>query len=213
MMHTAWLGYGLGDMGSLKAGIVRKPFGPTAYGLSNSWFFDQHFYVGLADDMDLGVLWTTTFGKLAFDLGYYLRDSLDWDGEASLESARYDYDVVKWNETVGKDGKVEWGADEDGNGFSEQHQVNLRAIYTIDKIGEFGVSAEFGLLKGTNVGNDDSGNHYAVSGHAKNSFADFTLVSQFTYYKYNITDDTPWGTGDLIPMGGYDFAWPVASEG
>ena len=63
----------------------------------------------LADDMDLGVLWTTTFGKLAFDLGYYLRDSLDWDGEASLESARYDYDVVKWNETVGKDGTVEWG--------------------------------------------------------------------------------------------------------
>ena len=213
MMHTAWLGYGLGDMGTLKAGIVRKPFGPTAYGVSNSWFFDQHFYVGLADDMDLGVLWTTTFGKLAFDLGYYLRDSLDWDGEASLESARYDYDVVKWNETVGKDGTVEWGADADGNGFSEQHQVNLRAIYTIDKIGEFGVSAEFGMLKGTNVGKDDSGNHYAVSGHTKNSFADFTLVSQFTYYKYNITDDTPWGTGDLIPMGGYDFAWPVASEG
>ena len=66
MMHTAWLGYKLGNLGTLKAGLVRKPFGPTAYGLSNSWFFDQHFYVGLADDMDLGVsmdehLWAVDF--------------------------------------------------------------------------------------------------------------------------------------------------------
>ena len=54
MIHTAWLGYKLSDSGTVKAGIVRVPFGPTAYGISTSWFFDQHFYVGLADDMDLG---------------------------------------------------------------------------------------------------------------------------------------------------------------
>ena len=212
MMHTAWLGYALGDMGTVKAGIVRKPYGPTNYGLSNSWFFDQHFYVGLADDMDLGVRWTNAFGKLTFDLAYFLQDSGDWDGVGSLDSARYDYDVVKWKERAGADGTVEWGADEDGNGFDEQHQVNLRAIYAVDNIGEFGVSVEYGMLKGTNV-EDDGAIHYALSGHAKNTFADFTLVSQFSYYKYDITDDTPWGTGDLIPMGGYDFAWPIASEG
>ena len=212
MMHTAWLGYKLGNLGTLKAGLVRKPFGPTAYGLSNSWFFDQHFYVGLADDMDLGVRWTNTFGQLTFDLAYYLQDSGDWDGESSLDSSRYDYDLVRWNETVDSDGTVKWGADEDGNGFEEQNQVNLRAIYAVDKIGEFGVSAEYGMLKGTGV-DDDGAYHYAVSGHMKNTFAGFTLVSQFSYYKYNITDDTPWGTGDLIPMGGYDFAWPVAAEG
>ena len=99
------------------------------------------------------------------------------------------------------------------NGFEEQHQFNLRAIYTLEDIADVGVSLQYGLLKGTNVGEDDSGNHYAFSGHMKNSFADFTLFSQFTYYAHNITDDTPWGTGDLIPMGAYDFAWPVASKG
>ena len=27
MIHTAWLGYNLGDLGTLKAGVVRVPFG------------------------------------------------------------------------------------------------------------------------------------------------------------------------------------------
>lgn len=66
MIHTGWLGYKLDSLGSIKAGIVRVPFGPTPYGISTSWFFDQHFYVGLADDMDLGVRWTSTFDKLTF---------------------------------------------------------------------------------------------------------------------------------------------------
>ena len=74
------------------------------------------------------------------------------------------------------------------------------------------MSLQYGLLKGTNV-DDDGANHYAFSAHMKNAFADFTLFSQFSYYAYNITDDTPWGTGDLIPMGAYDFAWPIASKG
>ena len=209
-IHTAWLGYNLGDIGTLKAGIVRVPFGPTPYGVSTSWFFDQHFYVGLADDPDVGVRWDTTFDKLQLSVGYYPMSEPQTDG-SSLQSSLYGYDVVKWKEKADKKGNVEWGAEE--NGFEEQHQFNLRAIYALPDIADLGVSLQYGLLKGTNVGEDDSGTHYAFSGHMKNSFADFTLLAQFTYYAHNITDDTPWGTGDLIPMGAYDFAWPVASEG
>ena len=69
MMHTAWLGYASDDYGTFKAGIVRVPFGPGPYGVSSSWFFDQHYYVGLADDMDLGARWTKAFGDLTVDLG------------------------------------------------------------------------------------------------------------------------------------------------
>ena len=211
MIHTAWLGYKLGDSGTVKAGIVRVPFGPTAYGISTSWFFDQHFYVGLADDMDLGIRWNDTFDKLTLDVGYYPLTDPQLIKYGSLASSRYSYDVVKWEEKADAKGNVEWGAGE--NGFDEQHQVNLRAIYALENIADVGVSLQFGLLKGTNVGSDDSGNHYAFSAHAKNTFADFTLFSQFSYYAHNITDKTPWGTGDLIPMGAYDFAWPVASKG
>ena len=210
MIHTAWLGYNFTDLGTLKAGIVRVPFGPTPYGVSTSWFFDQHFYLGLADDPDLGLRWDSTFDKLNIGVGYFLMSEPQTLG-SSLASSRYGYDVVKWEETTDDDGNVTWGDSE--NGFDEQHQVNLRAIYSLAEIAEVGASVQFGLLKGTNVGDDDSGNHYALSAHMKNSLSNFTLYSQFTYYNHNITDETPWKTGDLIPMGAYNFAWPVASEG
>ena len=212
-IHTAWLGYNFGELGTFKAGIVRVPFGPTPYGVSTSWFFDQHFYVGLADDPDLGIRWDATFDKLMLGIGYYPMSEPQTDG-SSLESSLYGYDVVKWKEKADAEGKVEWGAeDAEENGYEEQHQFNARAIYTLADIADVGVSLQYGLLKGTNVGKDDSGNHYAFSAHMKNTVADFTLYSQFSYYAHNIAEKTPWGTGDLIPMGAYNFAWPVASKG
>ena len=210
MIHTAWLGYNLGDLGTVKAGIVRVPFGPGAYGVSSSWFFDQHFYVGLADDMDLGITWSDTFGTLALDVGYFLTSEFQTDG-TSIASSRYTYDIVRWEEKADADGKVEWGAGE--NGYDEQHQINLRGIYSIGKTADVGVSIQYGLLKAAEGMDDDGANHYALSAHMKNVFSDFTLYSQFSYYAHNIAEETPWGTGDLIPMGGYDFAWPIASKG
>lgn len=221
MMHTAWLGYESDRYGTVKAGIVRVPFGPGPYGVSTSWYFDQHFYIGLSDDMDLGIRWTKSYGDLEVDLAYYLQDEGEWDG-ASRDSSRYSYDLVTWDEHTYSEGDVDdkgdprsegdviWGAGE--NGFEEDGQLNLRMIYSTERFGDLGASFQYGWLKGKNV--DDSGaDHYAVSAHAENSFGDFTLLSQLSYYEFDITDDTPWGTGDLIPMGAYDFAWLVASEG
>ena len=207
MMHTAWLGYTSDGFGTLKAGIVRVPFGPGPWGVSNSWFFDQHYYVGLSDDMDLGARWTKAFGDLTVDLAYYLEDEGHWDG-SSADSARYSYDPVKWSKQASSDGTV---TDHVENGFEEKHQVNLRLIYSTGSIGDIGMSFQYGGLEGTNV--DDSGaSHMAVSAHAVTPLRDFSLHSQLSYYSYDITDNTPWGTGDLIPMGAFNFAWPVASE-
>ena len=99
LMHTAWLGYNSDDIGMVRAGIVRVPFGPGNYGISSSWFFDQHYYVGLIDDMDLGVRWTKSIGGLTVDLAYYLEDEGHWDG-SSVDSARYSYDPVLWTKRV-----------------------------------------------------------------------------------------------------------------
>lgn len=76
-----------------------------------------------------------------------------------------------------------------------------------------GASLQYGLLQGSNVGYDDSGDHCALSGHLKNALGLLTLYSQLTYYVYDIADDVPWGSGDLIPMGAYDEATLSASEG
>ena len=206
MMHTAWLGYKSNDYGTLKAGIVRVPFGPGPYGVSSSWFFDQHYYVGLTDDMDLGIRWMKPFGNLTVDLAYYLEDEGHWDG-SSRDSARYSYDPVKWNSKATSEGVVTG----EENGFEEKHQLNLRLIYATESIGGMGMSFQYGGLEGTNVDDSDA-YHLAASAHAVTPLRDFALFSQVSYYKYGITDDTPWGTGDLIPMGAFDFAWPVASE-
>ena len=88
MFHTAWLGI------MISANRVRsRPascgflFGPTAYGVSSSWFLDQHWYVGLSDDMDLGFRWSTAFGNLALDVGYYPSSEFTTDGEQPRELA------------------------------------------------------------------------------------------------------------------------------
>ena len=159
--------------------------------------------------MDLGIRWTKSFGDLTVDLAYYIEDEGEWDG-SSRDSSRYSYDLVTWDEQVDSMGNVTFGAGE--SGFEEDGQLNLRMIYATESFGKLGASFQYGWLKGKNV--DDSGaDHFAASAHAENSFGDFTLFSQVSYYKYDITDDTPWGTGDLIPMGAFNFAWPVASEG
>lgn len=217
-LSKAWLGYTSEKSGTFKAGIVRVPFGPGPYGVSSSWFFDQHYYVGLSDDRDLGLTWTNTFGNLTLDLGYFLQSEGHWEGGASRDSVRYSYDPVKWDVIVDPEtGDASFPGFNEGKscncGFQEEHQFNLRGIYATDTIGEFGASFQYGMLKGTNVGADDDGAHYAVSAHAKNQLGDFTLVSQVSYYKFDIPDDTPWGTGDLIPLGAYDFPWLTASEG
>ena len=211
MIHTAWLGYDFGEFGTIKAGVVRVPFGPGPYGVSSSWFFDQHYYVGLSDDMDFGIRWTRSLGNLTLDFAYFLQDEGNWDGE-SVDSARYSYDPVRWDKKVDVDGNVHPLSATGANGFEEQHQFNLRVIYAIEKIGEFGTSLQYGKLKGTNVDDSDA-DHYALSAHTKNILGDFTLMSQITYYTYDIPDDTPWGTGDLLPMGAFDFPWLVASKG
>ena len=245
-LSRAWLGYEFDDAGTLKAGIVRVPFGPGPYGISSSWFYDQHFYVGLSDDRDTGITWTKTFDNLTLDLGYFLQAQPNGEGGTTRDAIRYDYDVAKWDLYVNPDDGESrfpgWTNPSDPRstpcncGFQEQHQFNMRAIYTVENIGEFGASFQYGMLDGTrtnilgkryvNLGDDENpnfipiltlggsdGDHYAFSAHAKNPIGDFTLYSQITYYEYDITDNTPWGTGDLIPMGGYDYAWLVASRG
>lgn len=194
-LHTGWLGYDLGDNGTFKAGVTRVPFGPGAYGVSNSWFFDQHYYVGLSDDMDTGIVYSASFGNLSLDLAYFLASEGTFHGN-SLDSARYSYDFVKLNS---------------GLGYEEEHQFNLRAIYAVDGIGDLGISLQYGRLNAIGF-NDDDADHLAASAHMKNRFGNLTLVSQLTYYEVNITANNPWGTDSLIPMGAYDFAWPVATK-
>ncbi|MFP4540447.1 MAG: hypothetical protein ACLFR7_02360 [Opitutales bacterium] len=198
-LHTGWVGYQFENDDVLQVGLNRVPFGPGAYGVSQSWFFDQHYYVGLSDDMDIGAKYSGVRDNVSFDLAAYIAGDGQWKG-ASSESARYSYDVVN----------------ESGEGYKEAGQLNARVIVSTE-LGEatvdYGASLQYGLLESD--GPQDDGSHYAASIHAVAKQGNWTLAPQLTYYKYDIDPHEVQSgavTDELIDMGAYDFAWPVAAE-
>jgi hypothetical protein len=208
-LHTGWLGYRFEDGSHVEVGVNRVPFGPGPYGVSQSWFFDQHYYVGLADDMDLGVKYVTELDDWTLDFAYYAMSEGSYFGR-SEDSARYSYDAVKWRESVDEDGNVTYGGPV--NGYEERNQLNVRAIYSFADAAvptDLGVSLQYGQLKGKRA---DDGHHWAASVHMVNQIGKLKIASQLTRYEIDIDDDNPWGTDTLIPMGAYDFAWPVAAK-
>jgi hypothetical protein len=208
-LHTGWLGWDFDNGSQVQVGVNRVPFGPGPYGVSQSWFFDQHFYVGLADDMDLGIKYITSVGDWDLDFAYYNR--AQWNGNGtSLDSARYDYDIVPWSAAVAPDGEVDYSAPP--NGWEERNQLNFRAIYNFDDIAiptQLGASLQWGQLKGRRT---DDGEHWAASIHMKNSWDNWLLATQVTRYQINVDQPNFLSTDQLVPMGGYDFAWPVATD-
>lgn len=208
-LHTGWIGYDYAEGGEVQVGVTRVPFGSGAYGVSQSWFFDQHYYLGLADDMDLGAKYLVTRGNWNLAFAYFLSSEGNWNG-ASEDSARYSYDSVKWTSGLATNGDVITTA---ANGYEEKNQFNLRAIYQMQDAAipsDIGISLQYGELSG--VGGAEDGEQWAASAHMVNSYNDFTLATQLTRYEMNIGDDNSLGTDKLIPLGAYDFAWPVATK-
>ena len=207
-LHTGWLGWDFDNGSQVQVGVNRVPFGPGPYGVSQSWFFDQHYYVGLSDDMDLGIKYVTSLGNWDLDFAYYNRS--EWNGNGtSQDSARYSYDAVIWDSALEPNGDVVAALP---NGFEERNQFNLRAIYGFDDMTiptKLGVSLEWGQLKGRRA---DDGDHWAASLHMTNTWNNWLLASQITRYKWNIDNDNLLGTDELLPMGAFDFAWPVATD-
>ncbi|MBT0961911.1 hypothetical protein [Denitromonas iodatirespirans] len=195
-LHTGWLGYNFDDGGQIQVGVNRVPFGPGAYGVSQSWFFDQHYYVGLADDMDLGVKYTKSLGNLTIDAAYYLSDEGTGHG-GSVDSARYSYDVVN----------------ESRNGYEEENQVNLRAIYHFKDWAvktDLGASLMYGKLN--SQGPQDDGDRWAASAHMVNKWNNFTLATQLTRYSFNVDKNQPLGTDKVVRFGAFDFTTDVAAK-
>ena len=200
--HTAWIGYNFESEDQIQVGLNRTPFGPGPFGVSQSWMFDQHYYIGLADNMNLGVKYTLNqVDEWTIDLAAYAMSAPTGAGNNfGSESSRYSYDVV--NEGGG------------AGGYREMGQVNLRAVYSTE-IGpiasDIGGSAQYGYLDGQDGLSD--GDMYALSVHAVNQWEGWNLTGQLTYYEYDVDYrmGTPVDT-DIVIMGAYDFPTEVAAE-
>lgn len=192
-IHTAWLGYAFDENSQVQVGINRVPFGPGTWGISQSWYFDQHYYIGLCDDMDLGVKFKSSVGDIKYDLAFYPQSEPNGIGKGG-DSARYAYDVV--------------------GDFEEKNQVNGRMIYTAmmgGKAQEFGLSVLYSTLEAQKSGVDD-GSRYAVSAHMKNRFGNFTLATQLTRYEMSVDADNDGKDDPLTVMGGFNYGEGVASK-
>lgn len=200
-LHTGWIGYNFSEASQVQVGQNRVPFGVGAYGPANSWFFDQHYYVGLSDDMDVGVKFSSSQGNISFDLAYYFMAEPSYFGDSD-ESARYSYDIV--DDDIYLDGQY--------SHYEERNQINGRIIYSLPTT-DLGVSLQWGQLKADSFADDSDA--WAASVHSKSSWNNWNLMLQLTKYNYEADYN---GTGteqtdDLISMGAFDFPWPVASEG
>ena len=207
-LHSLWLGYRF-DASELQAGINRVPFGAGPFGVSQSYLYDLTYYVGLADDMDLGLRYAWGSGDWRFDAGYYLSSEGHYNGR-SADSARYSYDAVLWKDQADEDGNVSFGT-APRNGYRERNQLVLRAVRTFgrDRISaHLGASLLYTELDGTGV---NDGSRWAMAVHAVGNLSDWQLAAQLSRYEYDIDPDNPWNEPDLIPMGAFDFAWPVAT--
>lgn len=199
--HTAWLGYNFDETSQVQVGLNRVPFGVGAYGPANSWFFDQHFYVGLSDDMDMGVKYTRSAGNLKLDLAYYVAAEPNGIG-ATSDSTRYSYDIVDTGE--------------DYSHYRERNQFNLRlrsTVFTNTIPTELGISLQSGqLIADDNSGADDTIG-YAASIHSSSTMGPWNLKLQLTQYDYRPDYNDATQSDDLIYMGAYDYAAAVASKG
>ncbi len=194
--HTAWLGYQFDEQHQVQLGLNRTPFGPGPYGISQSFFFDQHYYVGLADDMDMGIKYEGVLGDTQVALAYYYGAQPNGIGSTD-NAARYDRDIVP---------------DDDGVGYDERNHVNVRVIQPVafsDNVtSDIGGSFQVGQLK--NRGNADDGRDatsLAGSVHAVTRMGNATLALQYTLYDYGIKGS------DLVNTGFYDYYQTIATKG
>lgn len=199
-LHHGWVGYKLDASSTVKVGLNRVPFGVGAYGPANSWFFDQHFYVGLADDMDMGVKYTRTMDNMTLDLAYYAAAEPSFKGSNS-DGARYAYDIVD----TGSANAL----------YKERNQFNARVIVSTLQDSsiptDVGVSLQAGQLVGNKGADDTLG--YAGSLHSSSTMGPWNLKLQLTQYDYRPEYNNAMGSDDnIIRVGAYDYTTEIASK-
>ena len=199
--HTAWIGYNFDEASQLQVGLNRVPFGVGAYGPANSWFFDLHYYIGLSDDMDLGAKYTHSNGAVSYDLAVYAAPEFNGNG-ATDDSARYSYDIVD---------------DGTANGvYKERGQLNGRIVFTIATNSiptDLGASLQLGMLKANDSSSADDAFSYAASVHSSSTLGPWNLKLQCTTYDHGVDFNDAAVSDDLVQMGAYDYAVPIAAKG
>lgn len=192
VIHHGWVGYDFTPTTQGQLGITKVPFGLLPYASHNYWF-GVPYYVGLADDYDMGAKLKYTPGPWDLQLAFFKNG--EWGSPGNLD--RYSFDVV----TVGDQQN------------EETNTLNARLAYTFkpakDTSIEVGLSGMFGQLYNNTT--DGFGTRWAAGPHVKAKFGQFGVEMEAVRYQYD--PDNPAGVSDdSVLLGAFASSYLVASE-
>lgn len=197
-LHHGWIGYEFDDQSQLQAGVSRVPFGLLPYAAHNAWF-GIPYYVGLADDYDMGVKYVRNDGSWNTQLAFYKNEELN----NATSADRYSYDLVAARDAVGT-----------VVGNEEVNQANARLAYTFG-LGsgcetEVGLSAEVGEVY--NYATDDRGDRQAAALHLDSRCGRWNFQVQGASYEYNLANP-PGMDRQLVQVGAFADTYNIPARG
>lgn len=191
-IHHGWVGYEFGDQSQLHFGIHQVPFGLLPFAAHNSWF-GVPYYVGLADDYDMGVKYLRQDGPWSSHLAFYKNEELN----SAADLDRYSFDLVQVGDQQNE----------------EINQANARLAYTFGKGSgcEIEVGGSGQVSEVYNATRDSRGDHWAAAAHIDSRCGRWNLQIQGTRYDYSPTN--PAGIADsAVRVGAFGASYDIASE-
>jgi hypothetical protein len=191
-IHHGWIGYEFDDTSQIQLGIHQVPFGLLPYASHNAWF-GVPYYVGLADNYDMGIKYIRRDGKWTGHLAFYKNEELN----DATNLGRYSFDLVR--------------VDEQQN--EEVNRVNARLAYTFgletDCETELGGSAQVAQVY--NAVTDARGDHWAGAAHSDTRCGRWNFQLQAARYEYSPANPESVGN-DSVQVGAFQASYPIASR-
>ena len=192
-LHHAWVGWQFGEADEVQVGLNKVPFGALPFA-SHSYFFQLPYYVGLEDAYNLGIKYEATRGDWRAHLAFYARPAPDGHG-ASVDSARYTYNVVKTETTDNR----------------ERNNVVARMARTLRHGADASTEVGASLLAGEvpDEVSDRTGHRWAAALHAQGAYGRWGFKTEWIRYRYDLES----AEDDIVMMGAYDAPYEVAARG
>lgn len=191
-IRYGWLGYQFSDDSQIQVGINQVPFGLLPYASHNAWF-GVPYYVGLADDYDMGIKYRREDGPWSTQLAFYKNEELN----DATNPDRYSIDLLRSGEQQNE----------------EVNQFNARIAYTVGAGSgcetEVGASAKVSELY--NSASDRRGDQWAGSLHVDSRCGRWNLQLQGVRYQYNPANP-PGVSDDVVRVGAFGGTYDIASS-
>ncbi|PZX55929.1 hypothetical protein LV84_02291 [Algoriphagus ratkowskyi] len=191
MLKQGWIGYNFNDQNQIQVGLTQVPFGIQQYN-SNNWFFNLPYYVGLEDDLDMGVKYVHTGEKIEYHLAFFKNaEELKFGDNTEISPSRYSYDIAGRNK--------------------EANQINGKFVYKFGKeyLSRVGISLQYGGLY--NLDTEEMGNHSALSIHYELTKGLWDVKVQFISAAHN-PENAAGESREIVSMAAYGAPYQVASD-